>query len=524
MSAPSPHQTDRRPRGRKRTAGDRPVSWASRILLGLCFLGGVLAAAPSLENLDWSPAVTTAVAGVFTLGAGAGLYWQFRGEHRQLRVIGVVMIIIGVLLSAGMTYRTSAQHARENAAPAPPVGLTARATFDSVALTWQDSPDDARVRAYELRRNGVRVLSGKTNRFDDTDATLAQGREYQYELTALGDNGRLSKPVPATVRLLVRSGTAPPQLLAATARSDRAVSLSWQPGPGAPAGVVYSVLRDGTELARSTAPGYEDATVRADTDYRYTVRAMDPRRPDEQSGDSNTAAVRTPAAGVGFPDQRGTTEGQSGATRPPTTPPNFRHAGSTQSTVSLAWSPSTPGSATLAGYRLRRDGGAPRDLGPTTYSTTDTGLGPGTSHTYTLTAVDQAGRESPPSPTLTLATLPADPPPHWVALTPATGSPTTAFQITGMGPPDSYIVMFVTVDGVEYDDALQIWTDANGAFHGNAAGDRYYLTNTGQGHDGALFLNGYGNLPLTPGVSYTLTFRLYAQLPGFTERATLTVT
>jgi YD repeat-containing protein len=64
--------------------------------------------------------------------------------------------------------------------------------------------------------------------------------------------------------------------------------------------------------------------------------------------------------------------------------------------IDLAWSPSSDDVA-IAGYNLYRDGLKINTvpIGSTAYS--DTGLTPGVSHTYTVTAIDAAANESAPS-------------------------------------------------------------------------------------------------------------------------------
>lgn len=96
---------------------------------------------------------------------------------------------------------------------------------------------------------------------------------------------------------------------------------------------------------------------------------------------------------------------------PPSVPQNFVVTGTTSSSISLGWSPSTDtGGAGLAGYRIFRNGGiAPiGSTGATNF--TDTGRAANTSYSYTIVAFDNASpaNESPPAgPIIGTTTAPA---------------------------------------------------------------------------------------------------------------------
>jgi chitodextrinase len=82
---------------------------------------------------------------------------------------------------------------------------------------------------------------------------------------------------------------------------------------------------------------------------------------------------------------------------PPTTP--GKPSGQSQSvgTISLSWSASTSQAPPIT-YRVYRDGGANAVGQTTNTSFTDTGLAPGSTHTYTVDAVDSANNASAMSP------------------------------------------------------------------------------------------------------------------------------
>jgi chitodextrinase len=84
----------------------------------------------------------------------------------------------------------------------------------------------------------------------------------------------------------------------------------------------------------------------------------------------------------------------SGDTQPPTAPANLRVTGTSSSSVSLAWDPSTD-NVGVTGYDVYRDGVLATSVGGT--SATVTGLAAGTTYQVTVRARDAAGNISGPS-------------------------------------------------------------------------------------------------------------------------------
>jgi hypothetical protein len=204
----------------------------------------------------------------------------------------------------------------------------------------------------------------------------------------------------------------------------------------------------------------------------------------------------------------------------------LRRTGSTQTTISMAWSAAAEGSSALSGYRIYRDGRVLRNLGMATLTFQDSGLTAGTSYRYFVKAFDTAGRESAGSAVVTMSTSAAPPraPTPFVRISPSSGSPTTSFHISGQGPANSFIVIYFTIGGEEYAVGGGIPTDSTGSFVSQQEGPNYYLLNREPGHEGEIYLDDYGYFPLVPGNSYTLKFREYAGKGGFNGSYTLTIT
>ena len=97
------------------------------------------------------------------------------------------------------------------------------------------------------------------------------------------------------------------------------------------------------------------------------------------------------------------TSGPATDTTPPTRPGKPAGTSSSGTSIQLTWSASTDNVSTSLTYRVYRDGG-PAPVGSVVSASTgsvgftDTGLAPGSTHTYTVTATDAANNTSLPSP------------------------------------------------------------------------------------------------------------------------------
>ncbi len=96
-------------------------------------------------------------------------------------------------------------------------------------------------------------------------------------------------------------------------------------------------------------------------------------------------------------------QGPAGDTSAPTIPGKPSGVSTSSSAIALSWGASTDDVSTELTYRVYRDGGAApvgtvTTSSTTTVSFTDTGLAAGSTHTYVVTASDEAGNTSLPSP------------------------------------------------------------------------------------------------------------------------------
>jgi fibronectin type 3 domain-containing protein len=245
--------------------------------------------------------------------------------------------------------------------------------------------------------------------------TIDDVRVYSRALTAGQIQADMATPVGQP------PNTTPPTAptnLTANASSASQIDLTWTASTS-PVGIgKYLIERcsgagcsNFTQVATSTAPGFSDTGLTANTSYTYQVRAQDT---GGLTGPySNTASATT------------------GAPTPPTAPGNLQATAASVSQINLQWGPSSA-SLGVANYVVQRCQGAGCSsfvtiASPTTNTFNDTGLTANTSYTYQVQAVDTAGTTGPFSNTATTSTLAPAPP---TAPSGLTAAATSATQIT----------------------------------------------------------------------------------------------
>ncbi|GAA2334053.1 DUF4832 domain-containing protein [Dactylosporangium salmoneum] len=209
---------------------------------------------------------------------------------------------------------------------------------------------------------------------------------------------------------------------------------------------VYLVFDDGTHRYDVQLPGVDPRTWKPGA---VTIPAQTVTLPSMVSGqyklalwlpDQATGLRGNPAYSVRLADTgtwdaakgynvlaSGVTVGSCTADCVAPTAPTLTATGGTGTTATLSWSGATD-NVGVTGYRVFRDGTAVATVTGTTY--TDTGV-PAGSLTYTVTARDAAGNESPPSNAVTVGVGCTDcTPPSAPAGLAATGATTTSISLS----------------------------------------------------------------------------------------------
>jgi fibronectin type 3 domain-containing protein len=216
--------------------------------------------------------------------------------------------------------------------------------------------------------------------------------------------------------------TAPTNLTAGAA-NPTTINLAWTASTDAVGVTNYLVFRDSlpSPIASVVGTTFSDTGLTPLSSHSYRVIAGDGA--GNLSGFSNTATASTP------PD-----------TTAPSSPTSLTAVGSNSTTINLSWTASTD-DVDVVGYNVYRDGGATAiaTVSDTNYS--DTGLGIGSTHSYTVKAFDAANNLSAASNTATASTQGTDtiPPTAPTGLT-ATGSSTTTIDLVWTASTDNFAV------------------------------------------------------------------------------------
>ena len=220
--------------------------------------------------------------------------------------------------------------------------------------------------------------SGEGNNFY-LSSTLTAGKVYYIKVAHASGTGT------GAYKLIITSDLTPPTApayLTVTSKAGGTVGLQWTASTDNVGVKGYNIYRDGVKVGSTSQLTYND-TVDAQGLYVYTVRAYDVS--GNESTDSPTAL---------FDYQK------------PSKPEDLRDIASTVTTVQLSWTASQDYEGVgIQGYYIYRDGVLIKTVLENSY--TDTGLEPGTSYTYKVSAFDKAGNESDLSDAL-LYTTPAD--------------------------------------------------------------------------------------------------------------------
>ena len=273
-----------------------------------------------------------------------------------------------------------------------------------VNLAWTAATDDIGVAGYQVERcAGVGcsafVLLLSPTGTSATDTGLVPGTSYSYRVRALDAAGNTSAySTTASATPLDTTAPTAPGTLTATGVGATQVNLAWTAATDNVGVAGYQVERCAgvgcstfVLLVSPTGTSATDTGLVPGTSYSYRVRALDAA--------GNAGAYSTTASATPLDTTAPTAPGSLTATA----------VGATQ--VNLAWTAATD-NVGVAGYQVERCAGVGCStfvllVSPTGTSASDTGVGPATSYSYRVRAVDAAGNLSAYSATASATTLTA---------------------------------------------------------------------------------------------------------------------
>jgi chitodextrinase len=301
---------------------------------------------------------------------------RWKKRHHYLPVVAHVMelVLAVVIFAGGQNLWAELVGANPDITPPSiPVNLTVsgRSATD-ISITWDASTDDVGVTGYHVFRNGTQVGSPATNSFDDTGLTPNTG--YSYTVTAFdaATNESAASAALPTSTLVDASPPSIPSNLHQTGSTISSVSIAWNPSTDNVGVTSYEIFRNGSLIRTQSGTTYTDSGLAVYTSYTYTITAHDAA--------TNSSNLSQPLYAATAQD-----------TNPPSVPDNIHKTSSTITSVTLAWDAASD-NVGVSGYHVYRNGALVGSPGGNGF--TDTGLGVGTSYTYTISAFDSATNES----------------------------------------------------------------------------------------------------------------------------------
>ncbi|MGX7243832.1 lytic polysaccharide monooxygenase [Enterococcus quebecensis] len=161
-------------------------------------------------------------------------------------------------------------------APATPTNVkTADVTTSSLKLTW-DKVENAK--EYNVYRDGKKVATVGGTQFND--ANLAEKTTYSYQVEAVGTNGKISEKSAAVKATTQSSATednqkpTAPTSVHSMGTTETSVDLMWSKSTHFLGVKNYEVYRDGKKVATTEKTSFKDTGLKANTTYKYTVKAI----------------------------------------------------------------------------------------------------------------------------------------------------------------------------------------------------------------------------------------------------------
>jgi len=248
--------------------------------------------------------------------------------------------------------------------PASPNRLKAALAPELIQLRWEPSISPYVV-AYEISRDGVMIAQVGSNKNDYEDETAQRDIAYTYGVRVIDQNGRYS--APATI--VVQNNRPLYPSLTGEVYSTTLAEIFWSYE-----NVEYNIYRDGVLVDTRFASSYMDRDY-TPAGQTYIVEVVD--------NTQTRVTVRSPTL---------TLPTNNDGDRPPTTPTGLVADAYSKTAGEVRWVRATDDGGIVRGYEVARDSVVLGEFDALSY--VDRDLSPGTTYTYAITAIDNAGQRS----------------------------------------------------------------------------------------------------------------------------------
>lgn len=264
--------------------------------------------------------------------------------------------------------------------PSIPTGLQATAVSTNlVSLNWAASTDNIAVAGYQIYRDGALLATTSSTSYQDLG--VSPGTSYRYTLAAYDQAGNISAQSSPTLATTPASDTTAPTVTL-TSPTDSAnltgtIAMSAEATDDTAVTKVEFYVDDQLKQTDSIAPfSFNfDTTSMAFGAHSFVAKAYDAA--------GNSALSSSVTAYVDNTDYVA-----------PSTPTGLRATTASSTSITLSWAASTDNIG-VTGYKVYRDGTEIATTIDTAYQ--NTGLTAETTYSYTVSATDAAGNESPQS-------------------------------------------------------------------------------------------------------------------------------
>ncbi len=303
---------------------------------------------------------------------------------RRLGSIGLLLLVIFI-----SPVEAFAQN------PGKPTNVTSKAGHRQITLSWNaptNTGNSSWIAGYQIqirKGNFWNVVQNLHTSTSYTHRNLSPGTGYSYRIKSVNGKGRRGSHVQISVTTKALSAPVAPTGLTATLSGSTQVNLSWTAPSddggaaitgyrietSANAGTTWSEQEDDTE---STATAYEHTGLTPGTTYHYRVSAIN-------------------SAGTGNPSN--VDHATTGTATQPDAPTGLSATASGRTQINLSWTaPLENGGAAITGYRIETSTNAGTtwseqedDTESTATAYEHTGLTPGTTYHYRVSAINSAG-------------------------------------------------------------------------------------------------------------------------------------
>ncbi len=342
--------------------------------------------APVISSITGTTATATWTAATDDVAVTA---YQYRLNSGAWQALGNVLTVnlTGLTQATSYTFDVRAKDGANNIGAASSVTFTTSdvsapsspgtPTFSSIAMTsatvsWTAASDNVGVTGYQYQVN-----SGSWQTLGNVLTTSLTGLSavttYTVNVRARDAAGNWGGASSASFTTPDTAAPTVPAGLTASAPNSNRVNLTWSAASDNIGVSGYRIYRNGGLIGTSSTTSYADTTVAGTTTYSYRVSAYDTA--GNESGQSAAVAVTTPD------------------TIAPSNPSGLSASAASTTQINLSWTGSSDtGGSGLAGYKVYRNGAYALTVGSTSHS--DTGLSDGTTYSYYVVAVDNAGNSS----------------------------------------------------------------------------------------------------------------------------------